>query len=201
MQRRASAQWRGGLKDGKGTVSTASGALKTVAYGFAMRFENEPGTNPEELVAAAHASCFAMAFSSELGKAGYRPDLIEVKATLDFDKADAGWSVKSIHLDATAKVPGADPAKFQTAAETAKKTCPISRLLNTQITKSNTRPLAPGLKAKTPPSIASPWARNLRIRGRTARTGTRRVAATRRATAASSRTMCCGGRPCLPSGS
>src|SRR5207253_1983895 len=97
MQRRASAQWRGGLKDGKGTVSTASGALKTVAYGFAMRFENEPGTNPEELVAAAHASCFAMAFSSELGKAGYRPDLIEVKATLDFDKADAGWSVKSIH--------------------------------------------------------------------------------------------------------
>ena len=136
MQRRASAQWRGGLKDGKGTVSTASGALKTVAYGFAMRFENEPGTNPEELVAAAHASCFAMAFSSELGKAGYRPDLIEVKATLDFDKTDAGWLVKSIHLDATAKVPGADPAKFQTAAETAKKTCPISRLLNTQITMS-----------------------------------------------------------------
>src|SRR5438876_904756 len=100
MQRRASAQWRGGLKDGKGTVSTASGALRTVAYGFAMRFENEPGTNPEELVAAAHASCFAMAFSSELGKAGYRPDLIEVKATLDFDKADGGGRVRLVRRTA-----------------------------------------------------------------------------------------------------
>ena len=136
MQRRASAQWKGGLKDGKGTVSTGSGALKTVAYGFAMRFENEPGTNPEELVAAAHASCFTMALSSELGKAGYRPEVIETKATLDFDKTDAGWSVKSIHLDVTAKVPGADPMKFLAAAEGAKKTCPISRLLNTQITMS-----------------------------------------------------------------
>jgi len=134
MQRRASAQWKGGLKDGKGTVSTASGALKGVAYSFAMRFENEPGTNPEELVAAAHAGCFSMAFSGELGKAGFRPESIETKATLDFDKTDAGWSVKSIHLDVTAKVPGADPGKFQAAAETAKKTCPISRLLNTTIT-------------------------------------------------------------------
>lgn len=134
MQRRASAQWRGGLKDGKGTVSTASGAVKGVAYNWVMRFEDEPGTNPEELVAAAHAACFSMAFSGELGKAGFRPESIETKATLDFDKTDAGWSVKSIHLDVTAKVPGADPAKFQTAAESAKKTCPISRLLNTQIT-------------------------------------------------------------------
>lgn len=134
MQRRASAQWRGGLKDGKGTMSTASGAVKGVAYSWAMRFENEPGTNPEELVAAAHASCFSMALSGELSKAGYRPELIDTKATLDFDKTDAGWSVKSIHLDVTAKVPGADPAKFQTAADSAKKTCPISRLLNTTIT-------------------------------------------------------------------
>lgn len=134
MQRRASAQWRGGLKDGKGTVSTASGAVKGVAYSFSMRFENEPGTNPEELVAAAHASCFSMALSGELSKAGYRPELIDTKATLDFDKTDAGWSVKSIHLDVTAKVPDADPAKFQSAAESAKKTCPISRLLNTTIT-------------------------------------------------------------------
>ena len=136
MQRRASAQWRGGLKDGKGTVSTGSGAVKGVMYSFAMRFEDEPGTNPEELVAAAEASCFSMALSSELGKAGYRPDLIETKATLDFDKTEAGWTAKSIHLDVTAKVPGADPAKFQAAAENAKKTCPISRLLSTQITMS-----------------------------------------------------------------
>ncbi|MGI0148567.1 MAG: OsmC family peroxiredoxin, partial [Thermoplasmata archaeon] len=117
-------------------VSTASGAVKGVAYSFATRFENEPGTNPEELVAAALASCFSMALSSEISKAGYRPELIETRATLDFDKTDAGWSAKSIHLDVTAKVPGADPAKFQDAAEVAKKTCPISRLLNTQITMS-----------------------------------------------------------------
>ena len=136
MQRRANAQWRGGLKDGKGTVSTGSGALKAVAYGFAMRFENEPGTNPEELVAAAHAACFSMALSGELNQAGYRPESIETKATLDFDKTSAGWSVKSIHLDVAAEVPSADPAKFQAAAESAKKNCPISRLLNTQITMS-----------------------------------------------------------------
>lgn len=136
MQRRASAQWKGGLKDGKGTVSTASGAVTSVPYSFAMRFENEPGTNPEELVAAAHAACFSMALSGELGKAGYHPESIETKATLEFDKTDAGWAVKSIHLDVTAKVPGADAAKFQAAAESAKKACPISRLLNTQITMS-----------------------------------------------------------------
>jgi len=117
-------------------VSTASGAVKNVAYSFAMRFGDAPGTNPEELVAAAHAACFSMALSNELGQRGYQPDTIDTKATLDFDKTDAGWSVKSIHLDVTAKVPGADPAKFQTAAETAKKNCPISRLLNTQITMS-----------------------------------------------------------------
>jgi len=136
MQRRASAQWRGGLKEGKGTVSTASGAVKNVAYSFAMRFGDAPGTNPEELVAAAHAACFSMALSNELGQRGYQPDTIDTRATLDFDKTDAGWSVKSIHLDVTAKVPGADPTKFQAAAEAAKKTCPISRLLNTQITLS-----------------------------------------------------------------
>jgi osmotically inducible protein OsmC len=134
MQRRASAQWKGGLKDGKGTVSTASRALNNIAYSFAMRFENEPGTNPEELVAAAHAACFSMALSHELGTKGIQPDSIETKATLDFDKTDAGWTTKSIHLDVLAKVPGVDPAKFQAAAEGAKKNCPISRLLNTQIT-------------------------------------------------------------------
>jgi lipoyl-dependent peroxiredoxin len=136
MQRRASAQWKGGLRDGKGTVSTGSRALNNVAYSFAMRFENEPGTNPEELVAAAHAACFSMALSNELGTVGYRPDSIETKAVLDFDKTDKGWSVKSIHLETSAKVPGADPTKFQSAAEAAKKGCPISRLLNTQITMS-----------------------------------------------------------------
>ena len=134
MQRRASAQWKGGLKDGKGTVSTGSGALKTVAYGFAMRFEDEPGTNPEELVAAALGGCFSMALSSELEKAGYRPESIETKATLDFQKTDIGWAAKSIHLDVLAKVSGADPAKFLAAANAAKKGCPISRLLNTEIT-------------------------------------------------------------------
>lgn len=117
-------------------MSAGSGALKGVPYSFAMRFENEPGTNPEELVAAAEASCFSMALSGELTKAGYHSELIETKATLDFDKTDAGWSVKSIHLDVSAKVPGADPAKFQAAAESAKKTCPVSRLLNTTITIS-----------------------------------------------------------------
>ena len=136
MQRKASAQWKGGLKDGKGVVSTASGALRNVPYTFSMRFEDAPGTNPEELVAAAHAGCFSMALSGELGKAGYRPESIETKATLNFDKTDAGFTVKSIHLDVAAKVPGADPAKFQAAAEAAEKGCPISRLLRTDITMS-----------------------------------------------------------------
>jgi osmotically inducible protein OsmC len=136
MERRASAQWRGGLKGGKGTVSTASGALKGVPYSFSMRFENEPGTNPEELVAAAHAGCYSMALSAELERAGYQPESVETKATLFFEKLEAGWTTKSIHLDVTAKVPGADPAKFQAAAEAAKKGCPISRLLKTDITMS-----------------------------------------------------------------
>ncbi len=136
MQRKASAQWKGGLKDGKGVVSTASGALRNVPYTFSMRFEDAPGTNPEELVAAAHAGCFSMALSAELGKAGYRPESIETKATLNFDKTDAGFTVTSIHLDTVANVPGADPAKFQAAAEAAKKGCPISRLLRADITMS-----------------------------------------------------------------
>ncbi len=136
MQRKASAQWKGGLKDGKGVVSTASGALRNVPYTFSMRFEDAPGTNPEELVAAAHAGCFSMALSAELGKAGYRPESIETKATLNFDKTDAGFTATSIHLETVAKVPGADSAKFQAAAEAAKKGCPISRLLRADITMS-----------------------------------------------------------------
>jgi osmotically inducible protein OsmC len=133
VERRANAQWIGGLKDGKGTISTASGALKGVPYGFSMRFEDAPGTNPEELVAAAHAGCFSMALSSELGKAGYRPERIDTRAVLDFVKEEAGWTTRSIHLDVTAKVPGADPGKFQEAAEAAKRGCPISRLLRTDV--------------------------------------------------------------------
>lgn len=136
MERRASAQWNGGLRDGKGTVSTSSGALKGVPYNFSMRFGDAPGTNPEELVAAAHAGCFSMALSAELEKGGYRAESIETKAILDFQKMEAGWTAKSIHLDVIAKVPGADSARFQAAAETAKKGCPISRLLNTEITLS-----------------------------------------------------------------
>ncbi|HYT00043.1 MAG TPA: OsmC family protein [Thermoplasmata archaeon] len=134
MERRASAQWKGGLKDGKGAVSTASGALRGVSYNWSMRFGDAAGTNPEELVAAAHAACFSMALSAELEKAGYRAETIETKATLDFEKTDAGWTGKSIHLDVAAKIPGADPAKFQSAAEAAKKGCPISRLLRADIT-------------------------------------------------------------------
>ncbi|MCI4371720.1 MAG: OsmC family protein [Thermoplasmata archaeon] len=136
MERRASAQWFGGLKDGKGTISTASGALKGLPYSFSMRFGDTPGTNPEELVAAALAGCLSMAISGDLEKLGLHAEKIDTKATLVFEKADAGWTTKSIHLDVTAKVPGADAAKFQTAAEAAKKGCPISRLLNTTITMS-----------------------------------------------------------------
>ena len=134
MQRYASAIWKGGLKDGKGTVSSASGVLSSASYGFTTRFENAKGTNPEELVGAAHAACFSMAFSGELGKLGFTPDSIETKATVTFDKTDAGWTVTAIHLEVVGKVPKADSASFQKAAEAAKKGCPISRLLNTAIT-------------------------------------------------------------------
>jgi osmotically inducible protein OsmC len=136
MQRTANARWNGGLKDGKGVLSTASGVLSNTPYSFSMRFENAKGTNPEELVAAAHAGCFSMALSGELGKAGLTPESIETKATATFDRTDAGWAVTSIHLDVAAKVPKADRAAFEKAAETAKKGCPISRLLNATITMS-----------------------------------------------------------------
>ncbi len=136
MQRKASAQWRGGLKDGKGTVSTSSGALQNKAYSFTTRFENEPGTNPEELIAAAHAGCFSMALSGQLGGAGMTADSIDTTATVTMEKLDAGWTVTKVHLDVTAKIPGADQAKFETAANNAKAGCPISRLLKAEITMS-----------------------------------------------------------------
>ncbi len=137
MQRKASAQWRGGLKDGKGTVSTGSGALQSKPYSFTTRFENEPGTNPEELIAAAHAGCFSMALSGQLGGAGMTAESIDTTATVTMEKVEpAGWTVTKVHLDVTAKIPNADPAKFETAANNAKAGCPISRLLKAEITMS-----------------------------------------------------------------
>lgn len=138
MERRASAEWKGGLRDGKGVMSTASGTLRDVPYGFLMRFGDAPGTNPEELVAAAHAGCFSMALSGELERAGMHPEAIRTKATFRFEKTEAGWTVLASHLDVTAKVPGADPAKFQAAAQAAEKGCPISRLLKTEISMTAT---------------------------------------------------------------
>src|SRR3954463_2251580 len=134
MQRKASAQWRGGLKDGKGTVSSASGALKSTPYSFSTRFEEQPGTNPEELIAAAHAGCFSMALSGQLGGLGMTADSIDTNATVTMEKLEAGWTVTKVHLDVTAKIPNADKAKFDEAANKAKAGCPISRLLKAEIT-------------------------------------------------------------------
>lgn len=134
MKRKASAVWKGGLKDGKGVVSTESGVLSNTAYSFHTRFENEKGTNPEELIAAAHAGCFSMALSAELGKAGITPQSISTNATLTLDVLESGPTITSIHLETTAKIPGAEKAAFEKAANSAKAGCPISRLLNTKIT-------------------------------------------------------------------
>ena len=134
MKRKASAVWRGGLKDGKGSLLTESGALRDTQYSFGTRFENGIGTNPEELIAAAHAGCFAMAFSAELGKAGITPDSIAVTATVSLDKTGTGWTVTASHLDVTAKVPGADKNQVLSIANVAKLGCPISRLLKASIT-------------------------------------------------------------------
>jgi osmotically inducible protein OsmC len=134
MKRNASAIWRGGLKDGKGNISTESGVLKETQYSFGTRFEDGIGTNPEELIAAAHASCFAMAFSAELGKAGFTPESIHATATVSLDKTDAGWTVTESHLDLTANIPGIDEARFIAIADGAKAGCPISRLLNAKVT-------------------------------------------------------------------
>ena len=128
-KRSASAMWSGDLKGGKGTLSTESGVLKGVPYSYARRFENEPGTNPEELVAAAHAGCFSMAFSNILANKGMTPERVETSAVATFEKTDAGFAVTEIHLECSAKVGGADKAKFDAAADEAKRTCPISRLL------------------------------------------------------------------------
>src|SRR5580765_8432054 len=134
MKRTASAVWNGDLKSGKGTVSTESTVLSQAQYSFGTRFENGKGTNPEELIAAAHAGCFTMALSGQLGSAGLTPDKLETTATVTFEKLEAGWTVTGIHLDVAARIPGADPAKFQAAAKNAETGCPISRLLKAPIT-------------------------------------------------------------------
>jgi osmotically inducible protein OsmC len=134
MKRGASAIWQGGLKDGKGTVSTDSGVLQNTAYSFGTRFENGKGTNPEELVAAAHAGCFTMALSAQLSERNLKPEKLETKADLTFDKVEAGWTVTGIHLSVKGRVPGTDAATFSKAADAAKAGCPISRLLKTNIT-------------------------------------------------------------------
>lgn len=134
MQRKASAVWKGGLKDGKGTVSASSGVLSNTPYSFTTRFENAPGTNPEELIAAAHAACFSMALSAQLGAANLTPESINTSATLTMDKLDAGWTITTIQLDVSARVPNADEAAFRKAAENAKAGCPVSKVLNAKIT-------------------------------------------------------------------
>jgi len=134
MIRKASAVWNGSLKQGKGTVSTDSGVLSKSPYSFATRFESSPGTNPEELVAAAHAGCFSMALSAQLGNANITPESIETTATLTMEKLDAGFTITKIHLDVAARIPGGDKAAFEKAAQEAKAGCPISRLLKAEIT-------------------------------------------------------------------
>lgn len=134
MKRKASAVWQGGLKDGKGTISTDSGVLSDTQYSFSTRFEDGIGTNPEELIGAAHAGCFSMALSGQLGNAGLVAESIKTTATVTMDKTEAGFTVTEVHLDVTAKIPGASQEAFETAANNAKAGCPISRLLNAKIT-------------------------------------------------------------------
>lgn len=134
MQRTGSAHWSGGLKDGKGSVSTQSGVLKQTQYSFSTRFEDGVGTNPEELIAAAHAGCFSMALSAQLGNAGMTAESIDTTATVSLEKVEGGFGITKIHLDVKARIPGADKAKFDEAAQNAKKGCPVSKVLKADIT-------------------------------------------------------------------
>jgi osmotically inducible protein OsmC len=133
MQRKASAVWKGGLKDGKGSISAPGGVLANTPYSFTTRFENAPGTNPEELIAAAHAACFSMALSAQLGEAQLKPESINTNVTLSLEKLDTGWTITASHLDVVGRVPGADAATFQKYAEAAEKGCPVSKVLNAKI--------------------------------------------------------------------
>jgi osmotically inducible protein OsmC len=143
MVRKASAVWNGSLKEGKGTISTDSKVLSNAQYSFSTRFENGIGTNPEELIAAAHAGCFTMALSGQLTSAGIIPESLETTAAVTMEKLEAGFTITKIHLDVTGKIPGADAAAFEKAAQNAKAGCPISRLLKAEITM--TAKLAGGL--------------------------------------------------------
>jgi osmotically inducible protein OsmC len=134
MKNYGSAVWKGGLKDGKGTISTQSGALKDYPYGFASRFEGKPGTNPEELIGAAHAGCFTMALSLILGEAKLTADQMDTRADVTLEKQGDGFAITSVHLTLRAKIPGADKATFEQLANKAKAGCPISKLFNTKIT-------------------------------------------------------------------
>ena len=134
MQRKASAVWKGGLKDGQGSISAPGGVLNNTPYSFATRFENAAGTNPEELIAAAHAGCFSMALTAQLGRANLTPESISTSVTLSLDKLDSGWTITASHIDVVGKVPGADAATFQKYAEAAEKGCPVSKVLNAKIT-------------------------------------------------------------------
>jgi len=134
MIRKASAEWRGSLKEGSGTISGESGAITNLPYSFQTRFENQKGTNPEELIGAAHAGCFSMALSAGLGGAGMTPESIRTTAAVTLDKVEGGFAVTAVHLDVVAKIPGADRAAFEKAANEAKAGCPISKLLNAKIT-------------------------------------------------------------------
>jgi osmotically inducible protein OsmC len=134
MKRKASAVWNGGLRDGKGTMSTDSGVLRDTQYSFATRFENGAGTNPEELIAAAHAGCFSMALSAQLAEAGMEPERIATTATVTLEKSGDGFAITAVHLDLKARVPGAQRQAFEGAANNAKAGCPVSKVLNAQIT-------------------------------------------------------------------
>lgn len=133
MQRKASAVWQGGLKDGKGTLTTESKVLSGTPYSFGTRFEGAPGTNPEELLGAAHAGCFSMALAMILGEAGIKPERIDTNATITFEKLDTGFTITRSHLDVAVKAPGADRGKFDEAAQKAKAGCPLSKVLKAEI--------------------------------------------------------------------
>ena len=134
MDRTASAVWNGSLKEGKGTITTQSGVLSDAPYSFVTRFENGKGTNPEELIAAAHAGCFTMALSAQLGTMNFTPQSLRTSAKLTLEKLDVGWTISKIHLDVSARVPGISASAFESAAASAKANCPVSRLLKTEIT-------------------------------------------------------------------
>jgi osmotically inducible protein OsmC len=138
IKRKGSATWQGGIKDGKGTLSTESGALKAYPYGFASRFEGQRGSNPEELIAAAHAGCFTMALSLILGEAKLTAEQMETSAEVTLEQVDAGYAITAVHLTLTAKIPGADQTTFEKLTAMAKAGCPVSKLMNAEITLSAT---------------------------------------------------------------